>query len=972
MTDAPSPGSRRTPCRGALCWFLGILCLSSPGSLSPRAIPAPVPELSADDWPMWRRDAQRSAASPKALPDALHVQWVHRLPPLRPAYRSRRLGFDRGYEPVVLGDTMFIASSRNDSVTALDLESGRRKWRRFADGPVRFAPVAWRDRVYFGSDDGHLHCVDAERGDLIWKFRAVPSRRKLLGNRRLISVWPIRGGPVLSDGTVYLAAGVWSFEGTFVHALDAESGRQLWVNDRSGHVYGQHPHGAEAFGGLSPQGYLLIGGDELIVPCGTAYPARFDRATGELRSFALPRRSRYPGGWFAYVDPERFRDLRRGKLSFDSEVNQERHEDRPMRGEGEAGSRSVITLGGKKLSFRDDLPGVEGRVHSLLAARDRLFAVTEEGSIYCLGAEARRVRVHEEAPRPLAERQDEWTAEVQGLLGASGSTHGYALVFGVPDGRLLEELVRQSSLHIVALDPDPEKVDALRRRFDAAGLYGTRVAVHVGEPEHFGLPPYLANLIVAHGPPPSRLYLSALFRSLRPFGGTACLRLPANARDAFRRQVREAGLERAVVRQDGELTLLIREGALPGSTDYTGGWKSPDRRVGAPLGVLWFDDSLAHFKRSPQPKFVGGWMISRPKDWKAGRPDARQGYRLLPETLSDVYTGRVLSGSEATRVKQELPGRAWAAKQPVQYRPPTQKNAWKPEKPVVGERRNPLTGGLEPRVFPKSYGCDGGIDYGLIFTMRSGTPAFYDKQLESGTVNISGPRSGCTNSVIPANGVLNVPFFYEGCTCSYPLPVGLALVKQPPEFEQWTAWGAGPTEKIQRLGVNLGAPGDRVSPGGTLWLDVPGVGGPFPDVPVRIEPENPRYHYRHSLWIRGGRGWPWVAASGAQGISRLSISGLQPASYRVRLTFAEPREIAPGERTFSVSLQGRPVLEDLDVAREAAGHLRGLVREFRDVRSSGELEVTLHARRGDTLLSGVEVIREGLPAGEIWSPENRR
>ena len=97
---------------------------------------------------------------------------------------------------------MFIASSRNDSVTALDLESGRRKWRRFADGPVRFAPVAWRDRVYFGSDDGHLHCLDAERGDLIWKFRAVPSRRKLLGNRRLISVWPIRGGPVLSDGTV--------------------------------------------------------------------------------------------------------------------------------------------------------------------------------------------------------------------------------------------------------------------------------------------------------------------------------------------------------------------------------------------------------------------------------------------------------------------------------------------------------------------------------------------------------------------------------------------------------------------------------------------------------------------------------------------------------------------------------------------------------------------------------------------------
>ena len=56
---------------------------------------------------------------------------------------------------------------------------------------------------------------------------------------------------------------------------------------------------------------------------------------------------------------------------------------------------------------------------------------------------------------------------------------------------------------------------------------------------------------------------------------------------------------------------------------------------------------------------------------------------------------------------------------------------------------------------------------------------YYDKVLESGTIHISGPRSGCTNSIIPANGLLNLPYFYEGCTCSYPLPVALALIKLP-------------------------------------------------------------------------------------------------------------------------------------------------------------------------------------------------
>ena len=62
------------------------------------------------------------------------------------------------------------------------------------------------------------------RGTLRWRFRAVPSARKILGNERLISVWAVRGGPVLVDGILYFAAGVWPFEGIFIYALDAETG----------------------------------------------------------------------------------------------------------------------------------------------------------------------------------------------------------------------------------------------------------------------------------------------------------------------------------------------------------------------------------------------------------------------------------------------------------------------------------------------------------------------------------------------------------------------------------------------------------------------------------------------------------------------------------------------------------------------------------------------------------------------------
>ena len=147
---------------------------------------------------MWRADAGRTASAASALPEKMTPLWTRDLPPLTPAYRDVRLQFDRGYEPVVLGKRLFVASSREDSVTAYDTETGAEIWRTYADGPVRFAPVAGDGRVIFGSDDGVLRCVAADTGKPLWEKRAVPSDRQLLGNGRVISVWPIRGGPVLS------------------------------------------------------------------------------------------------------------------------------------------------------------------------------------------------------------------------------------------------------------------------------------------------------------------------------------------------------------------------------------------------------------------------------------------------------------------------------------------------------------------------------------------------------------------------------------------------------------------------------------------------------------------------------------------------------------------------------------------------------------------------------------------------------
>ncbi|MFP4418068.1 MAG: PQQ-binding-like beta-propeller repeat protein [Chitinispirillaceae bacterium] len=167
---------------------------------------------TAADWPMFRYESNRSAISPEQLADNLNLQWIRKHPKPEaawdnqkevycyggPGYRvEQKVSFDIAYQPVVMGDKMFFGSPNNDRVTAVKLSDGSEEWRFYAGGPIRFAPVAMNGKVYFGSDDGYLYCLDADNGEQIWKFQAAASDRKVLGNDRLISLWPLRGAPVI-------------------------------------------------------------------------------------------------------------------------------------------------------------------------------------------------------------------------------------------------------------------------------------------------------------------------------------------------------------------------------------------------------------------------------------------------------------------------------------------------------------------------------------------------------------------------------------------------------------------------------------------------------------------------------------------------------------------------------------------------------------------------------------------------------
>jgi outer membrane protein assembly factor BamB len=697
-----------------------------------------------DDWPMWRHDAGRTAVSQAKLPSQPREQWTRSLGAPQPAWPLEqdyhgKLEYDRSYSPIVLGKRVIVPSMVSDRVTAFHTETGEELWRFYAEGPVRFAPVGWEDRVYFVSDDGHLYCLGAEDGGLLWKVRGGPADRKLLGNERLISTYPARGAPVLVDETIYFAAGIWPFLGTFLHAVDARSGELLWTNSGTGAIYNLHQHGgADAFGGVAPQGYLAAQQDYLIVAGGLTVPAVFHRRTGEFLHFEQSHAAvgKGTGGYRVathrdwYFNSGKMYSLEDGKLllsvttpllgtdeivclhegrlvAFASELDVEEATVTDRRGretthrryslrdlhqaklpipmdqlhfqageqlvgtskEGEivaitwpratrvgpdtytneSGEVDEDSLPTAKLLWKQSIPGT---VWSLLAADDRLFVVTDEGDLICLGSEATEPRHWSEEPVPFAARGDaepgdesasdpsasadshDWEGVVAALAPTIPAESPWGLVWGLETGELVEQLLAQTDLRLAIFDSDEQRVASLRRRLDDAGLYGRRAHLVVGDPTTYTLSPYWASLIMSERlpnggrrpgtsstdggqeagaqaaarstSPVSTEYLTRLLAPLRPYGGVAWFPIPSANQDSWLAKLEEAqsdgvdqldGVEKRDSLADvpGEWLALGRPDGLPGAGQWTQQYGnsantvfSEDTRVKAPLGMLWF------------------------------------------------------------------------------------------------------------------------------------------------------------------------------------------------------------------------------------------------------------------------------------------------------------------------------------------------------------------------------------------------
>lgn len=221
-------------------------------------------DVSDKDWYAHRGGNSHTGASTAELTGRLFPLWTTAS---GPAFLPTT--------PVAASGRVYVAGD-DGLVRAYDAASGLPAWSYATAGPILVAPTCWNGRVYVGSGDGYVYCLDAGNGALLWRFQAAPTERRIMLYGRLCSNWPVHTGVLVQDKTAYFAAGFIDSDGTYVYALDAETGAQKWVNAATGHL----DEGLRK--GVSAQGILTIQGGRLWLAGGNVMgPSPYDLETGE-------------------------------------------------------------------------------------------------------------------------------------------------------------------------------------------------------------------------------------------------------------------------------------------------------------------------------------------------------------------------------------------------------------------------------------------------------------------------------------------------------------------------------------------------------------------------------------------------------------------------------------------------------------------------------------------------------------------
>lgn len=110
------------------------------------------------------------------------------------------------------GTEIVIEGNGTDSVVAYNRVTGAEVWRVMIPNGAEAPATLIKDRLFVGGLDGQFYAIQASDGQVLWTF---PTRAENLSE------------PLLHEGTLYFQTG-----NNTVYALDAASGKQIWLYSR--------------------------------------------------------------------------------------------------------------------------------------------------------------------------------------------------------------------------------------------------------------------------------------------------------------------------------------------------------------------------------------------------------------------------------------------------------------------------------------------------------------------------------------------------------------------------------------------------------------------------------------------------------------------------------------------------------------------------------------------------------------------
>ena len=147
------------------------------------------------DWPMFMHDPQHTGYSPGTAPNTNDVLWKY------------NTGGDVDSSPAVVDGKVYIGSDDN-KLHCLNAPDGSLLWEYSCGNDVESSPAVVDGRVFFGCNDWKVYCLNASDGSLIWSYTT--------GDQ-------VKSSPTVVDGKVFIGS-----RDDKAYCLNASDGSLIW------------------------------------------------------------------------------------------------------------------------------------------------------------------------------------------------------------------------------------------------------------------------------------------------------------------------------------------------------------------------------------------------------------------------------------------------------------------------------------------------------------------------------------------------------------------------------------------------------------------------------------------------------------------------------------------------------------------------------------------------------------------------